>query len=195
EDRFAALSMAAAIAVEDGVLASAESEVVRMMQRAFQLTDDDVEAALEAARQDRLRTQPTEATETAIEHSYLEVLLLMAAADGVLEPRELERFSQQLVERPEFTNLGADQVGTMMDKVLRDLQRDGLDVRLDEIALHLTSLEQRLMAFQMALEMCIADGTADDHERTLLKLLQERFELPNDMVAAEIDRVLAYGEG
>ncbi|MBH24608.1 MAG: hypothetical protein CMH57_09180 [Myxococcales bacterium] len=197
EDRLAALSMAAAIAVEDGVVASAESEVVRMMQRAFGLDDGDVETALETARQTRLDEVEADAqgVDSKAEHGFVEVLLLMAAADGILEPRELERFGQQLVERPEFGALGADQVGLIMDQALRDLQRDGLSKRLDVIAEHLTQPEQRLMAFQMALEMCIADGTADPHERTLLKLLQERFKLSDDVVSAEIERVLIHREG
>lgn len=190
--RLAALRMAFLVGSGDGHLIDREAELIEQMRVAFGLSLKDYD---DIRRQQLAHDKIREATSgapagRAPEQYYIETLLLMAAADGVLEPKELDNFGHQLANRPEFSTLTPEQAGAYMDNALRSLRRDGVEERLQVIAAALPEPDQRLAAFRLALDMCIADGVADSHERTLLKLLQARFDLSDELVTTEINRVL-----
>jgi tellurite resistance protein len=191
--RLAALRMAFLVGSGDGALIDREAELIEQMRIAFDLSSKDLEAVRQGdSTLDELGgagDAPARAARPP-EQYFIETLLLMAAADGILEPKELDKFGHQLANRPEFSTLTPEQAGSYMDNALRSLQRDGVEERLRVIASGLTEPSQRLAAFRLALEMCVADGVADTHERTLLKLLQAKFELSDDLVTTEIHKVL-----
>ena len=195
EQRLAALGMAMTIASGDGALVPTESSVLERMRIAFQLPSDIYDKAKAAVA---LGNSPDAAflgeedarTYTSPEALYVETLLLMAAADGVLEPRELDRFGQQLAEHEEFFALNPDRAATYLDLALKRLEKEGVEVRVDAIADGLPEPRQRKIAFKLALEMCVADGEASSHERTLLKLFQSRFELADSTVKELLGAVL-----
>jgi len=193
DHRVAALGMAITIAVGDGGVAPAESSVLEKLRRAFELSEADFHNIL-------LSVENGESVDSILdtesggrgcpEAHYIETILLMAAADGVLEPRELDRFGLQLAEHAEFQSLTPDQAAHILDLALRRLEREGVESRIEAIANGLPEPDQRMVAFRLALEMCVADGDASAHERTLLRLLQRRFDLSDDQVRAQLDAVL-----
>lgn len=189
--RRGALSMALSVAVGDGSLSPAEHTVMQMIQDAFGLTDPDVESALVAAQDNQAAYANREANApNAREQALLEIMLMMAVADGVLAPSEVERFGHELAERDTFSGLSPSRVGVFMDRALRNLQRDGVETSLKRAADALPDPDDRVLAFHLALRMCIVDGSADPHERTLLKLIQEKLELDDAIVSNAITEVL-----
>ncbi len=189
DQRLAALGMALSIVMGDEQMADEEKTLLKMMQDAFGISPADMEAAVEAALQGNLH-ELLEQEHTSAEQFYIESMMLMAAADGVLDPEELDKFGHQLAHLGEFENIGPEQVGVYMERSLHHLARDGLEKRLHLLAEGLTSPETRRTAFRLALEMSLADGAADAHERALLKLLQEKLALDDDFVRDEIARQL-----
>src|SRR5690606_9628674 len=97
---------------------------------------------------------------------------------------------QQLAEHEEFYALTPDRAASFLDLALKRLEKEGVEARVDAIATGLPETRQRRVAFRLALEMCVADGEASSHERTLLKLFQARFALGDDAVKELLDQVL-----
>ncbi len=187
DQRLAAVGMALAIAVGDGALKPEEATILKMMQAALGLSDEDVRAAIEAARAGSIGDFVDEGT---IEEVYIETMMLMAAADGMIDPAELDRFGHELAHQSVFDLTSPEQASIFMERALSNLTRDGVEVRLEAIGAALEGSAQRETAFRLALEMCLADGNADVSERALLKLLQERLGLSDAFVGQEIQKIL-----
>lgn len=199
EERLVAFTLAFGIASTDGRIAHAESNVLEQLQSAFALTDAELIAARAVVERSLpvesvLAEVPEELPDAPPEQLYIETLLLMAAADGVLEPRELERFALQLADNPEFHHITPDTASQHLDRALRNLERDGVESRIQAIAAGLRTPTHRQAAFRLALEMCVADGQIEPHERTLLKLLQQHLQLDEGHIRAQLDRVLGAQE-
>lgn len=188
EQRMAAVGMALSIALSEREMARAEKAVLRNMQEAFGLNDRDLEQAIEETR--RGLRKALEGENAPPEQYYIEVMMLMTAADGQLDTEELEHFGHQLAYHEEFEQITPDQVGVFMERSLKHLAEEGVENRLGAVAQAMPDPEQRLTAFRLALEICLSDGSADDHERVLLKLLQEKFELGEGEVEAMIQHIL-----
>lgn len=187
--RLAAVCMSLSVALGNHELAPSEKVVLTMMRDAFGLTNADLELAMKTARAGNVEEVLDESA-SPIEQYYVETMMLMAAADGHLDGEELNRFGHQLAYQTEFEMITPEQVGTFMERSLKLLAEEGMHERLDQISAHLTDHQHRTTAFRLALEICLADGTADARERVLLKLLQEKFNLPDAVVQQEIDRFL-----
>lgn len=188
DQRLAALSMAVTTASGDGTLSAQERAVVELLQRYFQLSDEQVSAATHAAQRGEVDVFVDGMVP--VEQYYIEAMLLMVAADGTIDPAELDRFSKELAHQPAFDHISPDNAGAFLERSLNHLERDGLEARLEILARELEDQDVREVAFRMALEMCLADGSADPQERTLLKLFQSHFDLTDEFVAREIKHIL-----
>ena len=191
DQRLAAVAMAIAIAMGDGKLEREETAVLDMMQAAFELSDDDISEAIKAARRGDIDTLLN--NDEGVERSFIETMMLMAAADGVIDPAEIDKFGHELAHQRDFNQISPQQVSSHLSQALEKLAAEGVEARLKSIASSLPREEQRQTAFKLALEMCLADGHADVHERALLKLLQEHFELSDDQVGRAVEKILGGG--
>jgi uncharacterized tellurite resistance protein B-like protein len=189
DQRMVAVSMALSIALGDRELARGEKQVLRLMQETFGLEDRQLDEAIDDARRGDARRLQDD-TDAPPEQAYVEIMMLMTAADGDLGGDELEHFGHQLAWRAEFEALTPEQVGLFMERSLRHLGQEGVDARLTALSAQLPLPAQRLTAFRLALEIALVDGAADQRERALLKLLQERFALAEPEVEALIQQVL-----
>ena len=190
QQRLTAFTMATTIAAGDGGIAASESEQLEKMRGVFGITASDAQQVQQAVLEGRTpellamgarREQP--------EQLYIEVLLLMAAADGVMEASEMDRFGHQLAERSEFASMTPELASKFLDFALRNLEQEGVEARVQAIADGLSQGPQRLSAFRMALEMSLADGGTDSNERALLKMLQSSFALSDEQVRGVIAQV------
>ncbi len=188
DQRLAAVGMAMSIASGDGQMSDEELAVLGMLQGSFELTEDDLAAAASAARDGSLDSFMDE--DAPVEQYYIEAMMLMAAADGDIDPAELDKFGQELAHQRHFDHVTPEQAGVYMERSLNVLETEGLEARLTAIAAHLTTDAQRQIAFELVVEMCLADGNADPQERALLKLFQERLGLSDDFVSKTIRYIL-----
>jgi uncharacterized tellurite resistance protein B-like protein len=188
EQRIAAATMAVSIGLDEDGLATAEATLLRMLSEAFELSAEDVAGIIEAGR--RGRVESILAGHASVQQYYVEVMMLMAAADGDFDPSELDVFADRLATHPAFEDLQPDTAGVYMERALSLLAEEGVEARLDAIDGAMTHPEQRETAFRLAVQMCLADGVADDHEKELLKLMRERFHLTDDFVAEELKATL-----
>lgn len=188
EQRIAAATMAVSIGLDDKGLATAERTLLNMLADAFGLSSEDVADVVTAGK--RGRVEAALAGRASVQQHYVELMMLMAAADGDFDPSELDVFSERLASHPAFEDLLPATAGVYMERSLERLAEDGVQARLDAIELALTAPEQREVAFRLAVEMCLADGLADPHEKELLKLLSERFHLTDEYVADEIAAII-----
>lgn len=188
EQRMAATTMAIAIGMDSDGLATAEATLLRMLANAFELDDDDIAAAVRAAQKGKV--EGALAGHGSVQQYYVEVMMLMAAADGDFDPSELDVFAERLATHPAFDELTPETAGVYMERALQRLAEESVEARLDAIDDALVGQEVRETAFRLAVEMCLADGSADPHERELLKLLRDRFHLTDEFVAEEVKEIV-----
>ena len=188
EQRMAAVAMAISIGLVDGGLAEAEMTLVKMLGDALSLSDADISSLISAAKVGCVRQLIDDSAPT--NQLYVETMMLMASADGKLDPAELDKFGEQLASQPEFADLTPKQAGIYMERCLDKLAAEGVEARLDALVAGLREEEQRFVAFRLALEMCLADGSASFHERELLKLFQERLGLSEEFVSSQVERLV-----
>ncbi len=186
-DRYAhrvlAFRAAVCVAFADGRVTEDEFGLLRQMQEVLGIADSDVRRAIDDAGSDSaspipLSVEPVEA--------YLDVLLMAAAADGVLEDEELATIIAFVVTRPEFEGLDDDQLRNYIQSNLRHYSAGGIEPRLETLRDDLPLPEQRENAYGLATAMAISDGEVADLERDFLKALQQALAL--DDARAEIVR-------
>jgi tellurite resistance protein len=103
-----------------------------------------------------------------------EVIYVVIAADGVLtsEERDALRGALRYLTQGE---LGTQAAEAMVEQFEHDLKRDGVEVRLDQIAARVYSdPDDRELALSLALAVAVADGNTDPAEEAAITGLAER---------------------
>jgi tellurite resistance protein len=188
EQRIAATTMAVSIAMGDGQLGPAEATLLKMLSDAFSLTGDEVANIVAAAT--LARTELESARQSPVERLYVETMMLMAAADGDFDPAEVEVFADKFANHPAFKELMPNTACAYIEKSLTILEEEGVESRLDAICNGLTHNDQREIAFRLAVDVCMADGLTEPYETELLKILAERLNLSEELVASCVDGAL-----
>ncbi len=184
--RMAALTMALAVALGDKKMGRAEEQVLQMMRKNFSLSQEDVDEALKEAAHSHISSTKG----ITLEQAYMEVMLLMAAADGHLDAEEMEHFGHQLAHHQEFEQITPEQVGIFLEISLEKLENQNIEERIQELSAQLTDIAQKRTAFRLAVEICMSDGSADPRERALLHLLQESLGLTNEEVEQALQQTV-----
>jgi len=137
-------------------------------------------------------TTGTRSEPTARQRHFLDVMLLMIAADGVVRDEELAQLAQSVSEHAVFDGVGLEQIEGELMRAFAALQADGFDARIEAIADGLGDYRAQLLAFALATRICFADGQLATEELSLLKIFQRAFGLQDDHV---VEVVSAVGEG
>ena len=104
--------------------------------------------------------------------------LLMARADGEVSLPELDRISAALAQLAD--PVAADRVEQQLLGDWRELQVDGLDALLRDLAHRLSTAEHRRLALSCAAAVAFADGHFDREEEILLGRLASAFGLSQE---------------
>lgn len=173
--RVLAFRAAVRVAVADGRVNEEEFGLLREMQKILGIVDGDVARAFEDAQSSSATPVPDtiEPVET-----YLDVLLMMAAADGEVSDEELATIIAFILVRDEFDGIDVDVLREYIHTNLRYFTdaknvESRLDVMIDDVPLP----EQRENAYGLAISVAIVDGDMDDSERILLKRIRRALEI------------------
>jgi uncharacterized membrane protein YebE (DUF533 family) len=111
----------------------------------------------------------------------VEVMLAAMEADGDVQEEEVETLEANLAKHPIFEGLSGDELARLTD-VAADVIRDagGGKQRIPAIAAGLPSRNQRLTAYTMACEVCVADRVLAESEIDFLDTLQKALALDDD---------------
>ncbi len=110
----------------------------------------------------------------------IEAMLGAMEADGDLQDEEVATFEGNLAGHALFEGLTPEELSRLTDQAADAIREaGGGKKRLAEIAKHLPSRQQRLSAYAMACEICVADKQLHESEIDFLDAMQNAFALPD----------------
>ena len=192
-ERLLAFALATRICFADGQIDASELALLKSLQQAFALTETHVAQITEAAQlpgslddivselhSARLVNQPS------VEQAYIEIMLLMALADGEIQEAEGHALGLTLAKRVEFQGLDQDQLDQAIKEAIARIQGDGLQVRLTALNEVLSHQDERQRAIRFAYRILAADGIEDCRESGMLAKMLQAFELKDDFLEREV---------
>lgn len=114
--------------------------------------------------------------------AYVEAMIMMIAADGVVEDDEIEDFLRNVYTKPQLNRVPPSEMSSMVRRSLHAISSEGIDARVRAIARMLPHQEQKIEAFRMCLSICASDGDVAPEELDILKKMQSEFDLSESQV-------------
>jgi len=111
------------------------------------------------------------------EEAYIEVMLLMAMADGELQEEEATQLAFTVANRPEFGSLSERQLADAVSRATERIQQAPARQRLAELARALPTEQERFKATAFAYSILVADGIVAPGETRCLLDIQQAFGL------------------
>lgn len=118
---------------------------------------------------------------------YVEAMIMMIAADGVIEDEEVQDFLRNVYTRPRLAKVPQGEMVSMIRRSLQAIESEGVDTRIKAIARMLPTMDQKIEAMRMCLSICAADGDIAPDELDILKKMQAEF----DVSEAQIERLMS----
>jgi tellurite resistance protein len=119
--------------------------------------------------------------------AYLETMLMLSLADGELEDEEIQDLGTTIARHPKMADLGSRQVIDTLMKAWKDIEKQGMNRRMNEIA-GMLNHDQRIDAIGMAISIAASDGEIEPDERSVLERLQQAFNLSDADVEEAMER-------
>lgn len=113
---------------------------------------------------------------------YIEAMIMMIAADGVIEDDEVQDFLKNVYSRPKLSKIPHNDMMSMIRRSLTAIENEGVDKRIKAIAQLLPSVEERMEAVRMCLSICASDGDVAPDELDILKKMQAEFGLSESQI-------------
>lgn len=180
-NRLLAFGLAAAIAFDDKRASKEELGLLKTVQAALGISEEEVERVITAIEGGGALN---EALGEPVDRLFAEVMVLAAISDGKLDRDEAQAIVETLAGDPTFSHLGPQDAKGMIRDSLEALTSEGLGGRLTVLARGLSTHKQRLKAFKLATRVADASGGLPARGTTkVLDLLQATFGLADDEVA------------
>lgn len=179
-NRLLAFGLAAAVAFADQRATRSELGLLKTLQAALGITEDEVVRIVDVVERGG---SLTEALGEPPERLFAEVLVLMSTVDGRMSDAESAALVENLVSDPAFSAVAPREAQSHVLAALAALQTEGLPARIQQIAHGLATHAQRLKAYRLALRLARVDGGPDEAKQHALDLLQASLGLNDDELA------------
>lgn len=166
--RVLAFRSAVSVALADGELADDELSFLREFQKVLGIVESDVARAFEVSSSAHggVAAEDIEPVE-----AYLDVLLMAAAADGVVQGEELATLLAFVLSRDEFDGVSEEHMRAYIDERIEEYTTRPIEDAIERLALELALPEQRINAYGLAESMVAADGEIFAAEHHFLEVL------------------------
>lgn len=124
-----------------------------------------------------------------LQRRLIESMVLGAAADGRLDPRESAEIMTVLREHAAFTGLQGEEATDALTRAFDALFAEGFHVRVHALAAALPRYPNRVLAFRCAVRIAMSDGELHDDELSMLREMQRAFLLAD----ADVERAFTDG--
>ncbi|MCA2981551.1 MAG: tellurite resistance TerB family protein [Myxococcaceae bacterium] len=178
-NRLLAFGLAAAVAFGDRRATREELGLLKTVQAAFGISEDEVQRVIDVVERGE---SLTEVLGEPPEHLFAETMVLVGAADGVVRESELLSMFENLAGDPVFRDVSRAAAETALRAAIANLAAEGLPNRLAALARGLTTRVQRRKAYQLGVRIANAAGAPGRAEVKVLELLQATFGLSDDDV-------------
>jgi tellurite resistance protein len=178
-NRLLAFALAASVALADRKATRAELGLLKTVQSALGISEAEVSRVFVVIETGE---SLAEALGEPLERLYAETMVLVSAADGVVDEKQLRAMLENMAGDPVFRDVSLESARHYVADAVQSLAIEGLPSRLTALAHGLSTKSQRLNAFRLAVRIAFAEGTPSPAERKLLDLLQYTLSLPDDDV-------------
>jgi len=178
-NRLLAFALAASVALADRKATRAELGLLKTVQSALAISEAEVSRVFVVIETGE---SLAEALGEPLERLYAETMVLVSAADGVVDEKQLRAMLENMAGDPVFRDVSLESARHYVADAVQSLAIEGLPSRLTALAHGLSTKSQRLNAFRLAVRIAFAEGTPSPAERKLLDLLQYTLSLPDDDV-------------
>jgi tellurite resistance protein len=179
-NRLLAFGLATAVALADRRATRAELGLLKSVQSALGISEDEVSRVFEVVESDR---SLAEALGEPLEQLYAETMVVAGAADGEVNAKELRVMLENMAGDPVFHDVSLEAAERYLADAVQSLAIEGLPARLTVLAHGLSTHAQRSRAFRLAVRVAGADGSPTEAEQRMLDLLQATLGLADDEVA------------
>lgn len=179
-NRLLAFGLAVSVALADRRASREELGLLKTFQQALGVTEEEVTRVfvnVEAG------ASLSEVLGEPLEQLYAETMVLVSAADGLVQPEELATMLETLAGDPLFKEASIEGARQYLREAVLDLNAQGLPQRLTVLAHGLSSHGQRVKAFGLAVRVAYAAPKPSPAALRVLDLLQATFGLADDEVA------------
>ncbi|MFN0060984.1 MAG: TerB family tellurite resistance protein [Myxococcaceae bacterium] len=180
KNRLLAFGLAAAVALADNRATRLELGLLKNFQSAFGISEEEVAQVIDVIEQGG---SIAEALGEPLERLYAEVMVLVSAADGRVKEAESRALVESFASDPLFHSVSATRAQQFVSEAVKALATEGLPHRLTVLARGLSTHQQRLRAFALAMKIANSSGKPSDAEKRILDLLQATFGVADDEVA------------
>jgi tellurite resistance protein len=181
--RVLAFGLACAVALADQAAKREELDLLKTLQAALGISEDEVQRCFETVQRGG---SLSEVVGEPIDRLYVDVMVLVSAADGTVHEREFSSMLEQMAGDPAFRDVSLADAERNVRAAVNALATEGAPARLSAIARGLTSPVQRTRAFSLAARIAWADGPPTAEEQRTLRMLQATLGLADD----EVQRLL-----
>ncbi|MFZ5472110.1 MAG: TerB family tellurite resistance protein [Myxococcota bacterium] len=181
KNRMLAFGLAAAVAFADHRATRAELGLLKTFQAALGISEEEVAEIIEVVEQGG---SLAEALGEPLERLYAEVMVLITAADGKVQPEEARALMESFAADPVFADVSVERAQGFVREAVTALATEGVPQRLTVLAHGLSTHAQRVKAFRLAARIARA-GKVTFRESRILDLLQATFGLADD----EVERI------
>ncbi len=135
-----------------------------------------------------------ETTKLTKEESFASIVLATVAADGVINEEEAQGLVVGLVRMKLYSGYSANQMGTMLNKLVGIIKKQGLDA-LVTMAKEGLPADMRETAFAVAADLALADGEIATQEKDILTKVQQGLGIAEDKAVNIIEVMLIKNKG
>jgi tellurite resistance protein len=178
-NRLLAFGLAASVAMADQKATLTELGLLRSIQSSLGISEQEMSRVFDVLQTSR---SLAEALGEPLERLYAETMVLVSAADGVVEERELQAMLENMAGDPVFHDVSLEAARRYVADAVQELAAEGLTARLAALAQGLSTRAQRLKAFRLAVRIAFVEGQPSPAEQRVLGLLQLTLGLGDDEV-------------
>lgn len=179
-ERRLAFGLAVAVAFADRRASRDELGVLKVIQSALGIAEDDVVRIIEVVERGG---SLADALGDRVERLCAEAMVLVVAADGELHDEEARDMVESLLSEPSFQHLSREDVRRSIAEAVQALAGEGLERRLAAMARGLSVKEHRRKAYALALSVARSGEGISPAEEDVLSLLQHTFQLSDEDIA------------
>jgi tellurite resistance protein len=179
-NRLLAFGLAASVVLADRKATKTELGLLTSVQTSLGISNEEVSRVFEVVETGE---SLAEALGEPLERMYVETMVLVSAADGVVDEKELRAMLENMAGDPVFRDVSLEAARHYLADAVQSLAVDGLPSRLAGLAHGLSTRAQRLNAFRLGVHIAFAAGEPSPAEQKVLDLLQFTLGLPDEDVA------------
>jgi uncharacterized tellurite resistance protein B-like protein len=120
---------------------------------------------------------------------YVEAMIMMIAADGVIEEEEIDDFMRNVYQSRRLAAVPHAEMMSMIKRSLHAISTEGVDRRIAAVGQMLPSVDQKLEAVRMCVSICASDGDVAPDELEILKKMQREFDLSDQQIETVLQEV------